>query len=212
MTRRELVDAAIDGVRRRHVSQPQIGGERIAVELRLPIGKHLEGLQLGGKDHAPVLPPEIERLDAEPVANEAQRARSAIPQREGEHADETLDRGLDAPFGDGLDQNLGVGMSPEAAPARLELWAEIAGIVDLAVIGDDAGAAARHHRLRARRRKIDDGEPRMAERDAGLGVRPHAMRVRPAMVERRRHGAAERFQLLRAGSALEVQEAGDAAH
>jgi len=32
------------------------------------------------------------------------------------------------------------------------------------------------------------------------------------MIERRRHGAAERFQLLRAGSALEVQEAGDAAH
>ena len=52
----------------------------------------------------------------------------------------------------------------------------------------------------------------MAERHAGLGVRPDAMRVRPAMVERRSHGAAERFQLLRAGSALEVQEAGDAAH
>ena len=62
------------------------------------------------------------------------------------------------------------------------------------------------------RRQVDDGEPRMAERHAGLGVGPHAMRVGAAMIERRRHGAAERFQLLRAGSALEVQEARDAAH
>jgi hypothetical protein len=57
-------------MRRRYISEPQIGRERVAVELRPPIRKHLEGLQLRGEDDASVLPSAIERLDAHPVANE----------------------------------------------------------------------------------------------------------------------------------------------
>ena len=71
MTGLELVDAAIDRMGRRHVSEPHIGGERIAVELRLPGGQHLERFQLGGEDDAAVLPSPVKRLDAEPVADEA---------------------------------------------------------------------------------------------------------------------------------------------
>ena len=114
--------------------------------------------------------------------------------------------GRDAPFGDGLDQHLGVGVPLEAPPTRLKLGAEIAGVVDLAIVGEDASAAARHHRLRAGRRQIDDGKPGVAEHHAGVGVSPQAMRIGAAMIERRRHGAPERLQLLRAGAALKVQD------
>ena len=103
-------------------------------------------------------------------------------------------------------------MPLEAPTTRLKLGAEIAGIVDLAVVGEDAGAAARHHRLRAGRRQIDDGEAGVTEHHAGIGVGPQAMRIGAAMIERRRHGAPERLQLLRAGTALKVQEPRDAAH
>src|SRR6476469_5336135 len=158
VARLELADAPIDRMRRRHVSEPQIGSECIAVELRPPAGQHLEGLELRGKHHTPVLRSIVERLDAYAVANKTQRAVSAIPYRESEHADEALDRGAHAPFGDGLDQDLGIGMPTEAPPARLELWPQVSRIVDFAVVADDAGAAARHHGLRARRREIDDCE------------------------------------------------------
>ena len=103
-------------------------------------------------------------------------------------------------------------MALEAAAAGFELGPEVAGVVDLAIIGEDAGAAARHHGLGAGGRKIDDGEARVAEHDPGFGVRPDAARVRAAMVERRRHGAPKRFKLLSTGAALEVHEASDTAH
>ena len=208
----ELLDATIDRMGRRHIGEPQIGRKRIAVKLGPPAGKRLERLQFGGEDEAPVPQSIVERLDTEAVADEAKRPVPPIPKRKREHADETLDRRPHAPFGDGLDQNLGIGMSLEAPPARLKLWPQVARIVDLAVVADDAGATARHHGLGACRRKIDDGEPRMAEHHPGLGVGPQAMSIGTAMVERPRHGPPERFQLLRAGAALEVEEARDATH
>ncbi len=153
----KLGDAAIDRMGRRHIGKPQKSGERIAIKLEAPIGQHLEGLQFRGENKTPILPSVVERLDAETVAHQGKPPLLPVPQRKGEHADETLDRRLHAPFGDGLDQHLGVGMSLETPPARLELRPQLAGIVDFAIVGEHAGAAARHHRLGAGRRQIDDG-------------------------------------------------------
>ena len=45
----------------------------------------------------------------------------AVPTREGEHADQPLERGLDAPCVDRLDDDFSIGMAPEAAAERFEL-------------------------------------------------------------------------------------------
>ena len=120
----ELIDVAIDRMRRRHIGEAHIGRERIRIELGAPVRQRLERLELGGEDEAPVLPAVIERLDAEPVADEAQAPRLPVPDREGEHPDQALDALAQSPFGDGLDQNLGVGMAFEAAALGFEFRPE----------------------------------------------------------------------------------------
>src|ERR1700687_5046326 len=116
-----------------------------------------------------------------------------VPQRKGEHADETLDRGPQPPFGDRLDHDFGIGMAPEPVAERLKLGPELARIIDLAVIGDDVAPAGGTHRLRAGRRQIDDGETGKSKRDAGLGVNEDAPVGRPAMSKPRGHSAGNRL-------------------
>ena len=72
-----------------------------------------------------------------------------------------LDGRAHAPCGDCLDDDLRIGMAPEAAAERFKLGPELRRAIDLAVIGDDIAAAGRRHGLRAGGRKIDDGKPRM---------------------------------------------------
>ncbi len=160
-------------------------------------GQRLERLQLGGEHDAPVLPSPIERLDAEPVAHQAEPALLAVEHGEGEHADQALDGRAHAPCGDRLDDDLRIGVAPEAAAERFKLGPELRRAIDLAVIGDDIAAAGRRHGLRAGGRKIDDGKPRMAEGDARVGIDEHAARIGAAMGELRRHGLGDRFERLR---------------
>ena len=97
-SRRKLVDAAIDRMRRRHIGEAEIRGERVEIDLGAPLGQRLERLQLGGEHHAPVLPAPIERLDAEPVAHQAEPALLAVEHGEGEHADQAARRSRARPM------------------------------------------------------------------------------------------------------------------
>ena len=60
---------------------------------------------------APGAPVEI--TGAEAVAHQAQAPLLPVPDREGEHADQALDRGAQAPFGNRLNDHFSVGMAPE---------------------------------------------------------------------------------------------------
>src|SRR6202011_163154 len=109
------------------------------------------------------LPGPVQRLDAEPVAREMQRAGATVERREGEQAAGARKRAVDAERRDRLDQHLGV---RRAAPWPVEFGRHLGAVVELAIVGDDDAAIVALHRLQATRREIDDREPAMAERDA----------------------------------------------
>ena len=98
------------------------------------------------------------------------------------------------------------------ATRRFELGAQFGRVVDLAVIAEHEAAAARDHRLRSGRAEIDDGEPGMAERDARVGIDPHALIVGPAMAETVGHARRDGAQLIGPEASLQVYEARDPAH
>jgi hypothetical protein len=135
-------------------------------------------LQLGREDQLAVRQNGVlERLDAEPVAGEEQGLLRLIPEREREHAAEVRDAGL-APFLPGMDDDLGVGCGAEAVAARAEGIAQLAEIVNLAVVDDDHRAVLVEHRLGAGR-EVDDRQAGVREPDARRHV--HALAVGTAV-------------------------------
>ena len=90
--------------------------------------------------------------------------------------------------------------------AALELAAQLAVVVDLAVVHELQRAVVARERLHARVAQVDDREPAEAERDAVVGER--AVAVGAAVVERRGH-AAHGFGL---GRPPEIDDTAEAAH
>ncbi len=85
------------------------------------------------------------------------------------------------------DDHLRVGLRAEAVAAALELAAQLAVVVDLAVVHELQRAVVARERLHPRVAQVDDREPAEAERDAVVGER--AVAVGAAVVERRGHRA-----------------------
>ena len=141
-----------------------------------------------------------------------QRARRAVPQREGEHADGALDRGLDAPERAGFQQHLGIGIAAHRPAGGCKLAADVAVIVDLAVEGDDVAPVGRMHRLRAAGTEIDDREPALRQHRAAFGLDPDPAAVGTAVAQRLVHGFADRAQRVSRGRRAPVDHAGNAAH
>ena len=52
----------------------------------------------------------------------------------------------------------------------------------------------------------------MPESDAGLGVDPHALAIRPTMAQRVGHLVGDCLELIRSGPPFEIHEACDTAH
>src|SRR5690348_15485182 len=84
-----------------------------------------------------------------------------------------------------LQQDLGVAARAEAAARGFELSAQLAEIVDLAVVDDDVTAVRRSHRLSARGREVDDGEPAMRKSETILDI--DVLAVGTPMRQRRDH-------------------------
>src|SRR6185312_17172355 len=89
-------------------------------------------LELAGEDEAIGLLAIEQRLLAEAIAPEQQRARLGVPQRDPEHAVEPREDAV-APRLVAVDDDLGVRVRVEAVPEPLELAAQLAVVVDLAV-------------------------------------------------------------------------------
>ena len=83
-----------------------------------------------------------------------------------------------------VDEHLGVAVGAEAVALRLELGAELAVVVELAVLDDDDAAVLVRDRLVAGL-EVDDREPARGEPDGAVDV--DAARVGPAVDERRGH-------------------------
>ena len=85
----------------------------------------------------------------------------------------------------------------DGAARAFELGADVAGVVELAVVDDDQPAVVRAHRLVAVGREIENGEPSKPEREPGSLVDEGPAVVRPAVADRvghRRHARRQRVE------------------
>src|SRR3954453_21766501 len=131
-------------------------------------------LQLGGKEErgartfsATV----VERLLTDAVANEDELSFTSIPEREGKHARRALECPANAPRLDSSKQGLGIRVPlPIATAPSRKLVANLAMVVDFAVVDDHVAIAVRTHRLIAGRRNVDDRKSIVRESDAIFAV------------------------------------------
>ena len=107
----------------------------------------------------------------------------------------------------GVNNNFGVRIRAKEMAARFEILAQLTEIVDLAIEDHADGLVLVEDRLAASG-KVDDGEPPHAQRDAVAKVQP--FRIRPAMDDRRAHGA--KLFHRRRDRGLKRSYARDAAH
>ena len=95
----------------------------------------------------------------------------------------------------------------EAVSGALELRAERAEVVDLAVVRDDDAAVLVRQRLSAGLRQIDDRQTAIPEPDARIA--PDPLTVGPAVRDRVGHPPHDRFA---DGLTRDVEDSGDPAH
>ena len=93
----QLARRRVDCARARHVALAQEARYRVAIECRAEFGIGAQRFEFGAEEQFGARMRVIERFDAEPVADQPQRARLPVPQRNREHAHGLGERGFDAP-------------------------------------------------------------------------------------------------------------------
>ena len=200
---RQLLDAAERGARIGHPEKREVVGERRLVE-RCTADEREERPELGREPEHAVGAGDVERLDAEPVPSQEELLVAIVPDGEREDPVEarqhrgSLER-------EEPQQHLGVAVAREALPGRLELGAELAEVVELAVVRDPP-ALGEGHRLRARGRRVEDREAPVPETGGRVTrERDDAASVRAAMG----HGVGHQTELAFVGA---PHRSADAAH
>ena len=185
--RRELVDALVDAVVLGDPVVHQGGDDGGRVDRRALPEQRPQALELRGEGHATVPRRPEQRLDAELVAGEGERAVALVVQREREHAPQAP-QARRAPPPPGLQQHLGVGAGAEADPGVAQLGPQLAVVVDLAA--EHEHQPVLHERLVGRGRQVDDRQATVPEPHpfGVVGAGPGAGRVRPAVGEGVGHG------------------------
>src|SRR6266508_2649874 len=162
-------------------------------------------LQFRGKEQLAVVLGVVERLDPEAVAREQKLTAAYVPDGEAEHAAKPLDAARAEVFVE-MDDGFGVAVRAEDVTVALEVAAQFAVVVDLAVEDDPDGAILVRDGLVAAI-QVDDAEAPHADGDAVPDV--HALIVGTAM----HHCAAHVANLvLEHGAAIPSNDSGYAAH
>src|SRR6185503_17844534 len=119
----------------------------------------------------------IERLDPEAVAREQEPSVRLVPERDREHPAQVLDEALAVLLVE-VRHELDVADTAKRVPLRLEVGAELAIVVELAVDdGDDVAALVRDRLVTGL--QVDDREP--PHREPRALSEPATVPVRPAM-------------------------------
>jgi hypothetical protein len=126
---------------------------------RLYLRGHAQGLTVIG---------DIERLDTQRVACEQHAAAAFVPQREGIHSAQALDAGNTLAIVEVKD-HFGVGFGAEDLALLLQLLAQGAVVIYLAVEDDAQPAAGGFHRLIGDRAQIDDRQAPMPHCHSAVG-------------------------------------------
>ena len=147
-------------------------------------GWHKQRTHLGGKDELASRETPVERLLAEAVAHQVDRTGGAVAKGKGEHAVDPRHGVAHPVSADQLEQDFGIRAIAQRHTGGAQFVGERPITVDLAIEDQRIAGRPVDTRLGAAR-KIDDREPRVAERDAGIDK--GAAAVRPAMGERAVH-------------------------
>ena len=166
------------------------GGQTQRVDRELRAERGHDRLQLGGEHHALAPGHDVQRLDAERVAGEGDLVGGQVVDGEGEHAAEPP-QAVRPPGAPGLEHHLGVGPRDEGGAQAFEVRAQLAVVVELAVVGERQPAL--DQRLVGGRREVDDRQPQVTQDDAGarVGALQDARRVRAAMTDPLHHDAGD---------------------
>src|SRR5215211_2210324 len=159
----------------RDVLEVQEAVDRVEVHLARDLRVLQDRLRLRAEPEAPIAGCVEEGLLADPVAGQEQPSAAAVPDCEGEHAPQVVDAAVPELLVE-VDDHLGVGSGREAMSQRLQLPAELAVVVDLAVLNHDDALVLVEDRLVAGLEVDDrqalDTEPHsvFAEGPAGVGT------------------------------------------
>jgi hypothetical protein len=184
---RQLADSLEDRVLSRRVEERQVVVERGEVEARFHRAGRKERLDLAAEVQAAAALRVMQRLLPGAVAREQQRPSRLVPQRDAEHAAKAPER-VFAPRLVRMHDRLGVARRVEAVPERLELGAELAIVVDLAVEDDPDRAGLVVDRLPPAG-QIDDAQATHAEAHAGADM--DAFVIRAAVPDHLAHAVHE---------------------
>ena len=113
MAGRHFCHTSVDAGGRGYVIPTQEGGQGVALDPARPSVTGQQRFQLGAKEKERAEAAPIEGLDTEAVTDQHQLVVTAVPQSECEHADEALERCLQAPMFDGRQDDLGVAVAAE---------------------------------------------------------------------------------------------------
>ncbi len=198
-------DPGQGGARVAGVAEGQVLPQDVEVRLAPQPGIGTQGLDLAGEEQdAARRLGVIERLDAEGIANQPQRPLAPIPDGEGEHAVQALDEAL-AFIEPPEEQDLAVAGGTEDGAPSFERFAQLAEVVDLAVVAQHEPAVGRFHRLGGPVAEVEDREPHMPQGGLGPRVFEHAPAIGAAVRLQRVHSAHQ--------TRLELSyEPGDSAH
>ena len=182
VARRQLVDAFEH--RQRRIDQPQreVLVERSKIHPRRPAVEREQRLDLGCAGEAALVAQVVQRLLSEVIARCQQAATLHVPQHEREHAAQAIEQ----PIAMALvqrDDDLAVAVRQESVAVLLELAAQLAVVVDLAVADQQDRAVGVVQRLLAAG-KVDDRQPAMSQAWPGRRDRSLRRRDRDAQAHR----------------------------
>src|SRR5436305_1299371 len=116
-----------------------------------------------------------------------QNAAFAIPHAGCEHPGKLLECCLDAVTFERGQHDLGVAFTAKAVALGHKVGPQIGEIINLPIERHDEIFVPRQHRLTAGVRQINNREAPMAKGDTTFSIKPNAIAIRPAMMQRCSH-------------------------
>ena len=203
--RRQFANAAENGLGRGDIPEREIRLQCSGVQLAGYVRYREDRLGLAREDQPAAVLPEVERLDAEPVAADQKPFASRVPQSERIHAVQAFDERIALGFVE-MENRFAIGVGLEAVPPGQEVVAKLPIVVNLA-IGDEPQRAVLVCKRLVPTANVDDGKPAHSKRQRTVDVR--AFIVGTAMDRELAHRA-QRFGGRK--RAIQLQDAVNAAH
>jgi len=127
----------------------------------------------------------------------------AVPQGEGEHADEPWQCRLEPETVASLEQHLRVGSPPQRWPGAFDVGTQRREVVALSSVDLHVTPGGGHHRLRTGRGQVHDGQATLGEPHTVPRIGPDALPVRASMGQRIGHAPCEGTKCVHTERALD---------